>query len=79
MFADFVDRHDVRMVEIGRRLCFRLEALHVARRCELPGQDHLDRDDSIQADLAGAVYHAHSAASEHLDQFVVAEIAKQDP
>jgi hypothetical protein len=53
VFADLVDGQDVRMVEIGRRLGFPVKARHVRLRRQLARQDHLERHQSIEADLAG--------------------------
>ena len=74
VFADFVDRHDVRMIEVGRRLGLLAEPAHVVGRSELAAQDHLQRHRAFQALLASFVDHAHAAAGNLAEQFVVAEI-----
>jgi hypothetical protein len=51
VLADLVDRHDVRVVEVGRGFCFSVEALHVLCRGELARQDLLESHEPIQADL----------------------------
>ena len=62
------------MVQVGRRLGFALKALHVLRGGQFSGQDHLERDDAAQADLAGPVNYAHAAARDLFQQFVIADV-----
>ncbi len=73
LLADFKDRQDVRMVQQGRCLRLLMEAIVVGLRGEVAGQDHLHRHGAAQADLAGLVNHAHAAAGDLLEQFVVAD------
>jgi hypothetical protein len=40
----------------------------------MPGRDDLERDDAIEAFLAGSKYYALSAAANLLEQFVIAEV-----
>ena len=42
---------------------------------ELAGEDHLEGDDAVEADLPGLVDDAHAAAGDLLQQLVVAEVA----
>ena len=77
VLADLVDRHDVGMVEVGRRLGFAVEPLHVLVRGELPGEDHLQGDRPVQLDLPGLVDHAHAAAGDLALDFVVAELEQR--
>ena len=49
--------------------------LFLARK--LSGDDHLDRDQPFERDLPRLVDHAHPAASQLLQQFVVAKDARQ--
>ena len=79
VLADLVDGHDVRVVEVGRRLRLGAEALHVGRRRQLAGQDHLEGDDAVQAHLPRLVDDAHAAAGDLLQQLVVAEVAHRRP
>ena len=46
VLADLEDRHDARMIEIGRGLGFRMESLDVGRRGQLARENHLHRDDA---------------------------------
>jgi hypothetical protein len=55
------------------RLRLRLEALHLLRRRQPAGQDHLQRDEPLEADLPGLVDDTHAAAGDLLQQLVLAE------
>ena len=79
VFADFVNGHDVGMIEIGRRLGLALKALHVVGRGELTGEDHLQGHDAVEAHLPGLVDDAHAAAGDLLQQLVVAEVTDSSP
>src|SRR5207302_220041 len=43
-----------------------------------PIEDHLQRHRSVEAELSGAIYHAHAAARDLLDQLIIPEIAGSD-
>ena len=74
VLADLVDGHDVRVVELGRRLRLLTETRRrSASPARSPGQDHLQGDRPIQADLPGLVDDPHAAAGDLRQQFVVAE------
>ena len=75
VLADLVDRHDPGMIEIGGRLGLGVEAADVGLVGELAGEDHLERDGPVEADLPGLEDDAHAAAGELADDLVVAEIA----
>ena len=75
VLADLVDRHDARMVEVGRRLGLGVEPLDVGLVGELAGEDHLERDGPVEADLPRLEDDAHAAAGELADDLVVAEVA----
>ena len=53
IFADLKDRYDAGVIELGSRLGFALEALDVLIRGQLPRQDHLERDNPVQAASGG--------------------------
>src|SRR5262249_31610311 len=61
--ADLVDRHNVRMVQVGGGLGFAAEALHVRVRGQVPGADHLEGDGAVERQLAGLVDDGHAAAA----------------
>ena len=75
MHADLIDRHDARMLQVGGRLGFHLETADVGLRNQAAVADQLDGDRAVQAELPGLVDHAHAAASQLLQQFVVADVA----
>ena len=71
-----MDGDDVRVLQRGRGHGLGAEPLHRLRRRMRPEQEHLERDDAVQALLAGLVDHAHAAVRNLLQQLVVAEIAE---
>ncbi len=77
VFADLEDRHDARMIEIGRGLGFGMEPFDVGRRSQLARENHLHRDDAIERHLPGLEHHAHAAAGDLFQQLVVAKIAER--
>src|SRR6476659_5555934 len=50
VFASFVDRNDVRVIQFSGRFGLRPEPLDIDGAGESPGEDHLHSDDSIQTD-----------------------------
>ena len=70
MRADFIQRHQVGMVEMRR--CFRLgeEAAHVGLAGKLAGEDHFERDDAIDAKLLRLVDNAHAPGAEYLENLI---------
>src|SRR5262249_25285285 len=75
VLADLVDRHDVRVVQLRRRLGLAAEALPLRLAGQLAVEDHLHRDGAVEADLAGLPDHAHAAAGDLLQKLVVAQVA----
>jgi hypothetical protein len=53
VFANFVDRHDVRMGEAGRRFGFGFEPLDRVRSRQGTGADQLERDRPVETHLFG--------------------------
>ena len=76
MLADFVNGHNVRVVQPPGRFSLNVKALDQRRRGQLSGQNHLQRHRTIEAHLPGAIDHPHAAASDFFDQLIVAEIAQ---
>ena len=74
MLADFVNGHNVGMVQLGGGFRLRLETPHVGLRCELAGQDHFQGDQPLELDLPGLVDNAHASACNLLQQLVFAEV-----
>ena len=79
LLADLVDGHDVGVIERCGGLGFALEALNVGRGGELSGENHLDGDQAIEAQLQGLVHHSHAAARQFFQKHVVADCAFLDP
>jgi hypothetical protein len=75
VLADFVNGNDVRMIETGGRFGFGVKTLLQCERGQVPGQNHLERDGPIQAHLSSAINHAHPAAGDLFEQFVIAKVA----
>ena len=75
VLADLEDRHDPRMIEVGRRLGLGMEAPDVGLVGELAGQDHLECDGPVEAHLPGLEDDAHAAAGDLADDLVIAEVA----
>lgn len=67
------------MIQLCGRFRLGVEALDVFFACELPRQDHLQCDDTIQVGLPGLEYNAHSSAGDLLEQLIVAEVANAFP
>jgi hypothetical protein len=73
VFADLVDRHDVRVIQPGGRLRLQLEAADGARRGQALAQDHLQGHGAVQRHLAGPEDDAHTAAGDLFQQLVAGE------
>ena len=74
--AHLVDGYDVRVVQVRRRLRFRMEPFDLLLAGQLPGEDHLDRHHPVQAHLPRAVHHSHGTPGEFLQQLVIADAAE---
>ncbi len=73
--ADFVDGHDVGVVQVGGGLGLLAKAGHIGRAGELTAQDHLERHNAIERDLPRPVHDAHAAAGDLLQKLIIAEVA----
>ena len=73
-FPDLVNRHDVRMFELGGGFGFDQESPQHDRRSQVGIEHHFEGDDAVEADLPGFVNHAHSTTPNLLQQLVVAEL-----
>src|SRR6187401_2420089 len=71
-FAHFINRKDVWMIQTGHSLCFSSETLQRSVRISAITKDALYRDDAPGMSLPGAIDHAHAAAADLLENFVVA-------
>src|SRR5437867_5547552 len=72
--ANIVNGDDVRVLEEGRSRNLAPEPLNDLLARELPGQDHLHRDNALETALPRAIDHAHPAAGNLFEQFVIAEV-----
>src|SRR5205823_896365 len=72
--TDFVNRNDLRMLQARGRFRFVPETFKMWRARPVAETDHFQRDRSIQAFLPGSVNHALSAASDLLQQLIVAKL-----
>jgi hypothetical protein len=63
--AHIVDPHDVLVPQAGDHLGLALEARPLVRAGVGAGQEHLERDGAVQAQVPGLVDDAHAAAAEH--------------
>ena len=75
VLADFVYRHDVRMVEPGDRFGLVAEPPPLDLAGELAGGDHLQGDHAVKAVLASLVNDPHAPLAENSQQLVIAEVA----
>ena len=75
--ANFVDRHDAGVVEIGRRLGLQAKPFDVLFAGQHAREDHLERDDSVEIGLPCPKYDPHAAAGNFIQQLVVAEGSRQ--
>ena len=74
MAADLEDRHDVRVVEDRHGLGLDLESAAVVVGGMGAGQEHLEGDGPVQADLARLVDDANPAVGDLANQLVIAEV-----
>jgi hypothetical protein len=73
--AHVIDRNNVRMMQRGDRFGLHLEALYKFRAREAAVQDHLHGHGSVQTYLARFINHAHAAARNLLEKFVITQPA----
>ena len=70
--ADFIDGKNIRMIETGRRFSFTSKTFQRLARIGVIGHHSLERDDPARMPLTRAINHAHSAASDFLQNLVIA-------
>ncbi len=73
VLADFEDRHDPGMVELGRGFRLGFKPQHLFFRRKLSTEDRLERHDAIELLVPRLVNHAHAATGDGLQQFVFPE------
>ena len=75
VLPDFVNRDDVRVIKMGGGLRLGLKALPLGFAGKLAGADHLERHDAVKGAVTRAINHAHAAACDEFQQFVISERA----
>ncbi len=70
VLADLVDRHDVRVVELGDGLGLILKSQQLGFRGENARLDQLEGDRPIERDLAGFQDNAHSPSPQLAQDFI---------
>src|SRR4029078_4045141 len=78
VFPEFIDRHDVRMIEPARGLRLAAEArddVGTVRAGELVGAYRLERDDALDHRVVAFVDDAHRAAADLVPDLVLAQRA----
>src|SRR5262245_35914031 len=74
--ADFMNGYDVRMPQSCCRRSFRAKPLYSLRIRNGPVGKDLQRHDPVEAYLPGFVNHSHAATADLLQNFVIAELAR---
>jgi hypothetical protein len=69
--VDLMDGDDVGVVQRGRRLGCLSEALFARFVFQLLGAEHLDADETVEAQITRLVGHTHAAFAEFGEYFVV--------
>src|SRR5207247_106781 len=72
LLEDVVDADDVWVFEPRKGYGFVAKTLDCRGAGDRAGEDRFHGDDAIEADLPRAIDHAHSAAPDFFEQFVVA-------
>src|SRR5205809_7257634 len=72
--ANVVNGDDARVLEEGRSRDLAPEPLNDLLGRELPSQNHLHRDNALECKMPRAINHAHPAAGNLFEQFVIAEV-----
>src|SRR5438093_13403090 len=73
--AHVVNGDDVRVLEESRSRDLAPEPLNDLLARELPGQNHFHSDNALELKMPRAIDHAHPAAGNLFEKFVVAEVA----
>src|SRR5437867_9207147 len=73
VFAYFINRDDVRMIEFGGSFCFAAKAGQHCGRGQVPKADHLYGHKPIEGALASPIDHPHPSASDSFQDFIIPE------
>lgn len=71
--ADFMHRHDRRVLELGKRPRFALKAIQLLAAGQIAAARRLDRHDPVQIRIAGLVDGAKGSSAEHVDNLKLAD------
>ena len=71
VFAHFINRNDVCMIEFGRSFCFPTKAGQRCRRGQVPNANHFHGHKPVQRALAGSIHNAHPSASDSFQDFII--------
>jgi hypothetical protein len=77
LLADAEDRHDVRMVQLGRRARLTLETAQVPQIEQGVGRQHLDGHVPAQRKLLRLVDDAHAAAAHLTQNLIIAQVPQR--
>ena len=70
VFADIVDLHDVRVVQLRDRFGFRTKPFEVRFADIRPTDNHLQRDDAVEVNVPRFVDDPHAAFAEFVEDLV---------
>src|SRR5207248_2883617 len=70
VLADFIDLHDVRVVQPGYRLGLQPEAVELLTAGVGPGEDHLQGHEPLELLLPGLVDDTHTAPAQLAKDFI---------
>ena len=73
VLADFVNRHNARMVQLSSGLGFSTESGNLLCVGKFAGANHLQRDSAVNAFLFGRVDSAHPSTTDQADDFELPE------
>jgi hypothetical protein len=75
MFAHFVNGNNPRMINTGGRFHFNAKPLPFHRVRQFAARNNFQRYQSVETDLPGFVHHAHPAAGDPFEDFIIPEDA----
>jgi len=76
MFANFINRYDVRMTEPGNDFCFLAKPSDKFRAGKWPVQHHFQGHDAVQIYLPRPIDHSHAAARDFFQKLIIAHLQK---
>jgi hypothetical protein len=70
-FANLMDSHDIRMMQPCDRLRLGTKSIELSSARASAREHHLERDQTLQAEMKRLVNHAHTASSDLFENFVL--------